>query len=168
MEMTESSNLKKLTKFDWFGIASGIIGLIADAITIFSLKPQNTSLSIWIVSFLGIIYSILIASFYARRIFTSKHKNQTANLSSRQILKINDGAAALTVAVGMPLLVAFFFVVTWAIGEMSPTATVEDKVFVLFFSTLFCNLGVSIMICFSINGAAKLMYAAFDPDYETD
>ena len=85
-----------------------------------------------------------------------------------QILKINDGAAALTAAVGVPLLVAFFFVVTSAIGDISPTATVADKVFVLFFSTPFFNLPISIMICLAINGAAKLMYAAFDPDYEAD
>jgi hypothetical protein len=168
METTESYNLKKLTRFDWFGITSGVIGLTADAITIISLKPQATSITIWIVSFLGIIYSTLIASFYARRIFSSKHKSQTGSLSSKQTWIINDGASALSAAVGVPLLVAFFFVVTLAVVDMSPTATIADKVLTVPAITLFCNLGFSIMIWWMINGAAKLMYAAFDPDFDVD
>ena len=166
--MGESSNSSELTRFDLFGIASGIIGLVADVITISSLfiasrkasetSPESatTTFSIWVIAFLATLYSILIASFYARRIFAAKQKRKTNELSPVQKKIIGRGGSALTFAMGTPILVVFLSSAILSLTSKMP----QNREDAIFFAMLVFGLPGSFGICLAVNYAAERMYRA--------
>ncbi|MET0626581.1 MAG: hypothetical protein ABW250_26840 [Pyrinomonadaceae bacterium] len=175
-QMNEIQPRESLTRFDWFGIISGVIGLIADVIAISSVlimsqKGQDVSTALWLISFVGIIYTTFVVSFYARRVFTANHKLKGGELTPKSQKTIDSGSAALTIVVGGALFFAFLFSV---LAQPSPTPATDipnipDKHFAdMVLASIFVILPFSLFMSFVISVAARRAYAAFDPDYDEE
>src|ERR1043165_4736287 len=107
--MNETTNLRRLSGFEWFGLLSGIIGLVADTYTLASVfartqnilpsSPQPTVIlpvHMWLAIFCSIIYTLFILSFYARRVFCIRYRREKGNLSSYSVERIESGALVST------------------------------------------------------------------------
>jgi hypothetical protein len=169
---------EKLSRFDWFGIISGIIGLIADVISLSTLfivskgnqDSQNQtnsgiSFGVWIASFLMILYTILIASFYSRRLFAMKHKAKNINLDAYRKGMIEKGARGFTYIFGFPFMQAYMIALLFALTSLIPPSPIRDeKVAAIMIFVGGLSMGLSFLVCYLINEQAEKMYAAFDPD----
>jgi uncharacterized membrane protein len=179
--MAQSINEKELTRYDLFGIVTGIIGLIADAITLAALfkvsqdasdtSPQylkSTTAFLWMFSFLCIVYTTLIAGFYIRRLFTARHRLASTEVQRKRTSIIYDGASALTYTIGMPLFLVYSLVSLLALFDSSlrDSKMAGTAGFGIFILMGFGGLPFSLLVCFFLNQAANRMYAGFDPDYD--
>ncbi len=163
--MVKSEESKNFTGLDWFTVVTGIIGLVSNIITLASLfigvqkaeavhseKATGISTAIWILIFFTIVYTTSIVSFYARRLFSKRHKRKRGNLSQRSYDQIEFGAGAVTVIFG-----GTFFLILAILGAMAGDMPV--------FAAVLYGGAVSLFLSYGLNFMAKLIYSAFDPGY---
>ena len=65
------------SKIDVFSIVTGIIGLLADIISLYGIfnsfeTSKKSDLSIWIIGWFAIVYSVMFINFIIRRLFENR------------------------------------------------------------------------------------------------
>lgn len=131
--MSQAPKPEGLRKLEWFGLVSGLVGLIADGITLLTLfsNVQNSHISptpnfniisfnLWLITFFGISYTVLIASYYIRRILKRKYWQYRKRVSA---LAVSDkrrraterAITAITSLVAMPLFLLHFLLLFYII-----------------------------------------------------
>lgn len=134
--MSEQQESKGLSKLEWFGLISGLVGLSADIITLSALFKHSQSqanisvptvqltFSLWLLLFFGISYAVLIASFYARRILIKKRRMLVRRFPNRRRGSVESGVLTITLLIGMPLFlfhfILLFHVISQNIGGLDP------------------------------------------------
>jgi len=101
-----------MSKFDKFGLISGIVGLVADALALaavfhFQQSGQNVSLSGWLLLPIAAIYGTLVVGFYYRKCSAEKYKRENQYSNSDDINTIEKGGKLLTKAVAVSLSVPY-------------------------------------------------------------
>ena len=117
---------QRLSKIDKFGISTGLIGLLADTISLSALSsasnvaglPSSTTLSdasnsqiplhVWLLVFVSIVYTIAIINFYTRRYFHKRNLQDLQPLNLLEVRQIEKGALTFTKLIGLPLLTCYF------------------------------------------------------------
>jgi len=184
--MNEPNKLRQLSGFEWFGLLSGIVGLIADTYALSSIfaGTQNIPLSssqltdrapvhIWIIIFCSIVYTILILSFYVRRVFCIRHRREKGNLSSAGVDRIEKGVFALTCILSITLILSFCVLGSLAFEDAvardiaaSGKAITSQSQRTFFGVTSGVIMGLIMsFLAIPIHFGAKALYAAFDPEY---
>lgn len=75
--MNSSSN-KKLSNLDIFALCTGIIGLLADVISLYGIvnssdtTSKNSASGIWLIELFAIVYSVMFINFLIRKFFHNK------------------------------------------------------------------------------------------------
>ena len=116
---TQRNESKGLSKFEWFGLVSGIVGLTADIFSLSSLfrhsqlpdsGGQSLTFTTWITVLLVILYTILILSFYIRRRMIQRlEENKKYRFDFEKKEHIENGIMIFTCLIGIPLLVLHSF-----------------------------------------------------------
>ena len=101
---------RRLTKVRTFAVASGIIGLTADVITITSLFRANTFIRtgqapiptagafVWIASLVLLVYTVVVIGVYVRVYLTRRHREHLNESRERR----ERGATAITYMLAVP------------------------------------------------------------------
>ena len=84
---------KQLSKIDKFGIGTGLIGLVADVVSLTSLfaissDSKSVPLHIWLLVLLSIVYSITATNFYARQYFHKCALNNSKKFIRKEVKQI--------------------------------------------------------------------------------
>lgn len=140
--MSEFSNRRTFTGLDWFGLISGLIGLSADVITLAVfvrvIKVSNegtlalypTTFAFWIIILVVLSYTILILNFYTRRVLLNRQRRKQKHLSYTKTESIDKGVLAITLLVGIPLLVLHLIVLFYMMSErLHQTSPNDLKIF---------------------------------------
>jgi|GEM_PF-3219133 len=122
----KQSPQKRLSKIDKFGISTGLIGLLADTISLSALSsasnvaglPSSTTLAhvgnfqiplhIWLLVFVSMMYTIAIINFYTRRYFHKRNLQNLQPLNLLEVRQIEKGTLTFTRLIGLPLLTCYF------------------------------------------------------------
>ena len=122
----KQSPQKRISKIDKFGIGTGLIGLLADTISLSALSsasniaglPSSTTLSnvsnsqiplhIWLLVFVSVVYTIATINFYTRRYFHKRNLQNLQPLNSSEVKQIEKGTLTFTKLIGLPLLTCYF------------------------------------------------------------
>jgi hypothetical protein len=161
--MKNNDQHNKLSGLDWFALSTGLIGLVADFVTIASLVHFDGShyvapTIILVVTPVLIMYTTIVLSFYTRRIALVRHMNTNPLLSWEVYEKIRKGGVVSAQTIGTPLLLLYG--VCLILSFARPDNISAGIVMLIFFGTPGAMIVVGILA--SIAGA---LYAAFDPDY---
>jgi hypothetical protein len=110
--MSMKKDLYIMTRLDWFALLSGIIGLLADIITICSVaflkpSPTMTPTVIWILVPFLILYTTIVLSCYARRVAVVRHLATRQKMTEEVFRRIDKGGKMIAKAVGTPLLLLY-------------------------------------------------------------
>jgi hypothetical protein len=102
---------RKISKVDQFGIAAGLIGLIADfsSLSALSQNPSEEShltLFNWITVFMLILYSTMIINFFVRRSLFRRFRRRISEFD--KIKEIELSILCLTLLVCLPVMTTFF------------------------------------------------------------
>jgi hypothetical protein len=140
-ETQQTIDFKGLNKFERFGLVAGIIGLIADIISLstlvivsqnsqVSLSPniQLSSFIIWLITFFGISYTVFIASYYTHRITIGKYEERIKRASKRNLIhssvnsykrkeRMHKGVETITYLIGIPLYFLHFILLYYIVRE---------------------------------------------------
>lgn len=178
-----------LTKLEWFGLVSGVIGLVADVYSLSQIftASKNTSSAttqgllaintqIWILVLLSIIYTVFIFAFFSRRIFSLRHISADGVLSDENYGRIEAGAKSLTRILGMTLLSAYTIagflalidaesVRKAAAGNDIWMKSPAEGLMMVFFGAAPVGLLFSYLVVDLLNVTARALYSAFDPKY---
>lgn len=152
-----------LSGLEWFALSTGLLGLVADFVTIASLASFDSShhvtpTVIWVVTPVLIMYTITVLSFYARRIALIHHMKANPLLSREAYEKIHQGGVVSAQAIGTPLLLLYG--VCLILSFTSPDEIIGGIVLLVIFGT------IGAMIISGIFAwIAGELYAAFDPRY---
>jgi len=152
-----------MSGLDWFVLSTGVIGIVADIVTIASATRLDgsyrvTPLAIWVIAPILIIYSTIILSFYARRIALVRYLNAYGTLSEQMFNRIDYGGTLCSQIVGIPLLLLYFVSLDLSFGDQN--TFFGNIVIVIIFGTL-----GSMLLTGILGSVAGDIYAAFDPNY---
>jgi hypothetical protein len=152
-----------MSGLDWFALSTGVIGIIADVVTIASLARLDRSYqaaptAIWVIAPILIIYSTIILSFYARRIALVRHLEAYGMLSEQMFFRINRGGNICAQVIGTPLLLLYGVSLVLFFGDRNDF--IASILSVLFFGTI-----GAIFLMGILGSIAGAIYAAFDPTY---
>ena len=162
-----------LSNIDRFGIVVGLIGLVADSITLGSLftiskSTQNSPFYIWLLVLLGIVYTTLLLNFYARKYFHRQRLKYMQEVSLTSYRRIEKGTQYLTFLIGMPMIICYF-ILAFFIGD----SFFFDDLSIYFTDIrlpiargLFYGGLLSYLICYCGNQFVLRIYEAFDPNYQ--
>ena len=161
--MAKNDHHNRMSGLDWFALSTGLIGLVADFITIAALVRLDGShyvapVVIWVVAPVLIMYTTIILSFYARRISLIRHISIKPLLSQEVLNKINKGGIVSAQIIGTPLLLLYG--VSMVLSFADPGKIIAGILLLVFFGTFGAMIVVGILAW--IAGA---LYAAFDPNY---
>lgn len=161
--MNKESQQNKMSGLDWFALSTGVIGLGADLITLVSLTQlgsltTETTTIVWIITPIGILYTTIILSFYARRIAVVRYLEAYGTLSAQMLNVINTGGLICAQVVGTPLLLLYGVSLVISFGDRSNIASNIAALLIL------GTLG-SIILMLIIGHITEIIYAAFDPSY---
>lgn len=166
----------RLGSLEYFGLFSGIIGLLADAISLgmlsFGLGSQATGgaasswiAAVWVLLFMGIMYTVVIASFYARRLGALKHRQRLVrSWSSANRDRVERGARFVSFLVGVPLILSYCAIGAVALYNTKSNVTPAD----LFGAAVLMGFVMGAAVCpviYPLNEGAMHLYAMFDPSY---
>ena len=103
---------KQLSKIDKFGIGTGLIGLVADVVSLTSLfaissDSKSVPLHIWLLVLLSIVYSITATNFYARQYFHKCALNNSKKFIRKEVKQIEIATLTVTGLVGIPILICY-------------------------------------------------------------
>jgi hypothetical protein len=135
--MSQPPEPGRLSRLEWFGLISGLIGLAADCVTLLALlrDVQNshisltpslniTSFSLWLITFFGVAYTVLIFSYYTRRVLMRKYTlyRKRVPISMYEIKQKKRKAtrraiSAITTLVGVPLFLLHFLLLFYIVKE---------------------------------------------------
>lgn len=128
--MSQMRKSKLLTKLEAFFLVAGIIGLIADAVTLSSLfsvskamttdsSQQATSswIPVWLLSFFCIVYTSIALCFYIRRLLLRRHRKSHSSWDDE---KIDTGVMLATLVVVCPMLFTYFILALSALSRIKP------------------------------------------------
>lgn len=128
--MTQVQTSKQLTKLEAFFLIAGIIGLIADAVTLSALfgisktMPSDSShtspgswVGVWLLSFFCIIYTSIAFSFYVRRLLLRRHRE---SYSAWDDEKIDKGVMLGTLVIVFPMFFIYFILGLSALSRIDP------------------------------------------------
>ncbi len=150
-----------MSGLEWFALLSGVIGLVADFVTIGSMIHLGSPSTkyptvIWFLASILIVYTTIVLSFYARRIAVVRHLSAHGKLSEEIFWRIEKGSNMIAKLIGTPLILLF------AVSLALSFWNTRD-------SFLFVLNPVSIMAAWlftdGLGNAAGDIYAAFDPSY---
>lgn len=159
MKMNKDGN--RMSGLEWFAVLSGVIGLVADFVTIGSMIHSGSPSTkyptvIWFLVSTLILYTTIVLSFYARRIAVVRHKSAHGKLSEDMFWKIEKGSKMVAKLIGTPLILLF------AVSLALSFWNVRDSI-------PFILNPISIMAAWffadGLGNAAGDLYAAFDPSY---
>ena len=161
-----------LNSIDKFGIVTGLIGLVADCVSLGSLfaiskSAQNPSFYIWLLVLLSIVYSIALVNFYARRYFRRRNLKNSLELSSASYRYIEKGTQSVTYLIGLPILICYFILAFFVDNNLF-----FDDISIFFHDIrlpitrgLFYGGGFAWLVCYYSNLLILNIYTAFDPSY---
>jgi hypothetical protein len=133
--MSQTPEPGRLSKLEWFGLISGLIGLVADGITLLTLfsNVQNTHISLapsfnvtsfnlWLISFFGVAYTVLIVSYYIRRILMRRYMRyrkrvSVSEVSQKRREETKRAISVITALIGVPLFLLHFLLLFYIIRE---------------------------------------------------
>jgi hypothetical protein len=155
----------RMTRFDWFALLSGIIGLLADIITICSvalLKPSSrmTPAVIWILVPFLILYTTIALSCYARRVAVVRHLATRQKMTEEVFRRIDKGGKMVAKVVGTPLLLLYG--ISLVVSLWNPVASLASGVL------LVVNPLTIMAVWLFFDGLGNVagdIYSAFDPKY---
>ncbi|HIK17291.1 MAG TPA: hypothetical protein IGS53_18650 [Leptolyngbyaceae cyanobacterium M33_DOE_097] len=107
------SNKSKLSNIDKFGIGTGLIGLVADLISLAGLfkvssNSQDEPTYIWFLVLGSTIYTVAGINFFARRYFFKKIANEIEIASEQERRRLEAGTFAVTALISYPSLIFYF------------------------------------------------------------
>lgn len=153
------------------------IGLLVDFISLsgFFLVPrseQGNSLFLWILAFIGIIYSIALVSFETRRRFHSIYFRDREQLSGQKVIepftRIEKGVASITFLAGIPLMlcycIAVAYVATDPTSENYPGYNDSVTSFIIL-RGLITGLVFGFPLCMVADYASLNIYKSLSPTY---
>jgi hypothetical protein len=107
---------KGLSSLDVFGLISGLIGLVADVISLsalFGLTQANLSIptSSWVTSLILIFYTSIVVGFYSRRILCHINRKKLAdtNLDTDTCDRIEKAATIIGYVITATLCLMFIY-----------------------------------------------------------
>jgi hypothetical protein len=160
---------KKLTSLDWFGIVTGLIGLIVDVIAlsaIFSLpqsKEYTFNTSLWLLAATSLIYTITVISVYARRVFCIRYRGRVRSLSIEKVAKIERGVTGIIFGIGLPIFLTYAISLALAIDKAMPPEK-QSVGSAIGFAVVLGGI-ISWVLCTVIDQVGMWIYGALDPDY---
>ena len=161
--MTGDDRHHRMSNLDRFGLCTGLIGLVADFVTIGSLgrfggQYHLTPTAVWVIIPVLIMYTTIILSFYARRIALARHLSTERVLSQETLVKINLGGRASALSIGAPLLLLYGVSLFISFGDKADTPS-----FTIFM--IFIGIPLALLVSGTFNWVAGVLYKAFDPGY---
>lgn len=171
---------KQLSKIDKFSIGTGLIGLVADVISLISLfvisrDTKSAPLHIWLLVLLSIVYSIAAINFYARRYFHKRVLKNSQQLILQEFRLIEKATLTFTCLVGVPILICYSIFAFLEIDRLD-TLLIDsfDFLFILADDTLrpivcgvFYGGLLAGCICYLCHYLILDIYRAFDPSYRS-
>jgi hypothetical protein len=169
----------QLNRIDIFSITTGLIGLVADVVSLTSLfaisssnSTKNAPLHIWFLVLLSIIYSVAAINFYARRYF---HKRALANFQAftvQQVRRIEKATFTCTCLATVPILIGYFIFAFLEIDRLElmlmytfdPFILADDVLRPILCGIFYGGL-LAVCICYLFHYWIVGIYIAFDPLY---
>jgi hypothetical protein len=167
--MNKERQQNTMSGLDWFALASGIIGLVADIITLVSLNQLGSltklaQTTIWMIAPIGILYTTIILNFYALRIAVVRYLKAYGTLSEQMLIKIREGGRICAQVVGTPLLLLYgVSLIIFLLQGVSSFDTFIVGFFIVGF--LIFGTAATIILMNFIGMITEIIYAAFDPNY---
>jgi hypothetical protein len=154
-----------MSGLDWFALSTGVIGLVADFVTIASLirldgSYHKTPAVIWLIAPILILYTTIVLSFYTRRIAVVRHLETNGLLSHEMVDRIENGGMMSAKAIGIPLLLLYgVYLILYLFNDTAyPTGG-----FIMMF--LFFGAGGAWWLTDILGAVAGAIYSALDPTY---
>lgn len=152
---------RKISKVDQFGIAAGLVGLIADFSSLSALfrSPSEESyltLFNWIAVFMLILYSTIIINFFVRRFLFRRFRCRVFESNKRKEIELS--IFFFTILVCLPVMTVFF---TAALIQYDS----YDSNFLIFYEHIFSFFYLSkdfyILLCGIFYGAFLSFYVIY-------
>jgi hypothetical protein len=162
---TEQPDQSRLSNIDKFGLGTGLIGLVADVVSLaglftFSSSAQGTPIPIWIFVLISLIYSIAATNFYARRYFCKRVIRRNERLSRQELRRVEEGTASVTALISFPTLIAYFTFAFFAESEFFRLYFIQSITRGLCIGGL-----VAFLVVYCSQTLIRSIYRAFDPVY---
>lgn len=151
----------RISKVDQFGIAAGVIGLIADFSSLSALFPKSSNedylpLFGWITIFVLILYSTMVINFFARRALFRRMEEDRFESSEKKRLRIESSVFRATLMICLPIMTVYFVAALNAYSKVAPSFIyLYDFIFVFFnlfedFYILVCGIFYGSFLAFLI------------------
>jgi hypothetical protein len=170
----KQSSRIQLSNIDKFSIGTGVIGLVADAVSLASLfavssNTQGAPLHIWLLVLLSIVYSIAAINFYARRYFCKRSPQKAQGFNREELKRIEQGTFFTTLWTGVPILICYFI-----FAFMQFDQPLFDDLFIFFPDELLPIVRgllyggtFALLICYCSHKSVFHIYKAFEPSYQS-
>lgn len=160
-----------MSKSDKFGLISGIVGLVADALAIAAVFLQQqsgpaSSVFGWLLLPIAGIYGTIVIGFYYRKFSAqnAKQNNKSGDLYPPLSNPIEKGAKLTTIAVGIPLSAAYMLALCFKIKD---DLTFAGHPFFISVTLWICfSFIFGCILAFVLNRVAFSMYAGYDLAYK--
>ena len=154
--MNPSSN-KKLSNLDIFALATGIIGLLADVISLYGIvnssdTSKNSTSGIWVIGLFAIVYSATFMNFLIRKFFHKKkgYANDGRRVDAMFIMNEYEMAIHIPMLwIALPILTIYGYSLLMKISPKPYNNT---------FSTLVGSLIASYCTCVLIQHSVRYVY----------
>ncbi len=170
----KQSSRRQLSHIDKFSIGTGIIGLVADAVSLASLfalssNAQSAPLHVWLIVLLSIVYSIAAINFYACRYFCKQTLQKAQGFNREELKRIEQGTFSATLWAGIPILICYFIFAFIKIDDpyfdYSFMNFVPDELLPIVRGLLYGGT-FAWLICYYSHKSVSYIYKAFDPSYQ--
>lgn len=170
----------QMNKVDKFSIGTGLIGLVADIVSLTSLfaisssnNTENYPLHIWFLVFLSIMYSCAAMNFCTRRYFHKRALENFQELNVQQIKQVEKATLTFTYLVNIPILICYFIFAFLEIYRVEPVLMYSfnlpfilvDRVLQPILCGFFYGGWLAVLICCIFQSSIVHIYMAFDPLY---
>jgi hypothetical protein len=170
----------QLSKVDQFSIGTGLIGLVADVVSLASLfaisrsnNTENPPLHIWLLVLISIIYSVAAINFCTRRYFHKRSLENIQELTLPQIRRIEKATLTFTYLVNIPILISYFVFAFLEISSVEPILMYSfnypffwvNRMLQPFLCGMLYGGLLSSLICGLFHSSIIHIYVAFDPLY---
>jgi hypothetical protein len=170
----QTEGKKRLSPLDWFGLVSGILGLVADIIALLSVfafvspasATQNANLPgfVWVFILSSIFYTHIILCFYVRRYFHLREERLNTNIfpntrseKQKRQDKIEEGMILIEMLVSAPVFIVLIFI-TFSSDSSSSSDSSGIIMPILF------GFAAAMFASYLAHSLAKIIYYALNPD----
>ncbi len=189
-QISKTSVEREQKGLDLFGLISGFIGLVTNIITLYSFYRATESQGVssgglssfkglWIVSLISITYTVLIFSFYCRRVLIARYESRRRRrLAGVRRSSVENGISLYTCLFGTPLFVFYLYYGYQALREvilrmnqhqLERTFGTDEYAAILFrlggFAIIVGPI-LSVCLCWWLNSLAETIYSALHRDYK--